>query len=62
METCVFIVKWQSSVTPSFLTESDKRTDELPTVTESGKERQRERERPALSTRGYDHCFSLVVI
>ena len=31
------MVKWQSSVTPKFLTESDKRTDALPTVVESGK-------------------------
>ena len=40
METWAFIVKWQSSVTPRFLTESDKATDELLTVIESGKEKQ----------------------
>ena len=37
-ETWVFTVKWLLSVTPRFLTESDKGTDALPTVLESGKE------------------------
>ena len=38
-----------SSVTPRFLTESDKGPDALPTVTESGKERERERDLKILS-------------
>ena len=42
LDTWVFMVKWQSSVTPRFLTESDKGTDELPTVIESGKEKERD--------------------
>ena len=42
METWVFMVKWQSSVTPKFLTESDKGIDALPTDIETGKERERE--------------------
>ena len=44
LETWVFMVKCQSSVTvkPRFLTESDKGTDELPTVIESGKEKERD--------------------
>ena len=42
METWVFIVKWQSSVTPRFLTVSDKGTDVLPTVIESGEEKKRD--------------------
>ena len=42
METWVFIVKWQSSVTPRFLTESDKGTDAQPTVIKSGKEKERD--------------------
>ena len=42
--TWVFMVKWPSSVTPRFLTESDKGTDAQPTVIKSGKERERERE------------------
>ena len=49
METWVFIVKWQSDVTPRFLTESDKGTDALPTVTESRKKRERERDLKILS-------------
>ena len=59
METWVFIVKWQTNVTSRFLTESDKGTDAQPTVIKSGKEK---REKSRLLTRGYDHCFSLVVI
>ena len=43
METWVFIVRRQSSVTPRFLTESDKATDALPTVILSGMEK-KERE------------------
>ena len=42
METWVFIVKWQSNVTPRFWTESDKRTDAQPTVVNSGKEKERD--------------------
>ena len=42
LEIWVFIVKWQSSVAPSFLTESDKGTDALRTVIESWKERERD--------------------
>ena len=44
METWVFMVKCQSSVTvkPRFLTESDKGTDELPTVVQSGEKRERD--------------------
>ena len=38
----VFIVKWQSSVTPRFFTESDKGTDAQPTVIMSGKEKERD--------------------
>ena len=34
-----FMVKWQSRVTPRFLTVVDKETDALPTVMESGRER-----------------------
>ena len=41
LETWVFMVKWQSSVTPRFLTESDKGTDAQATVTKSGKEKER---------------------
>ena len=36
------MVKWQSSVTPRFLTESDKATDAPPTLIESGKEKERD--------------------
>ena len=36
------MVKWQSCIIPRFLTESNKGTDELPTVTESAKERERD--------------------
>ena len=50
------MVKWQASVTPRFLTESDKGTDAQPTVIKSGKEK----ERCGLSTRGYDHSFRMV--
>ena len=58
LETWVFMVKWQSNVAPWFLTESDKGTDAPPTVIVwEGK-----RERSGVSTREYDHCFSLVVI
>ena len=32
LETWVFMVRWQSSVTPRFLTVSEKGTDALPTV------------------------------
>ena len=42
LETWVFIVKWQSNVTPRFLTESDKGTDAQPTVIKSGKEKERD--------------------
>ena len=42
LETWVFIVKLQISVSPRFLTESDKETDALPTVIESGKEKERD--------------------
>ena len=35
------MVKWQSSVTPRFLTESDKGTDAQLTVIKSGKEKER---------------------
>ena len=42
METWDFIVKWQSSVTPRFLTESDKAADALPTAIESGKEKEKD--------------------
>ena len=35
MEKWIFVVKRQSGVTPRLLTESDKETDALPTVTES---------------------------
>ena len=52
------MVKWQSRVTPKFLTESDKGTDVPPTFIVW----ERKKERPGLSTRGYDHCFSLFVI
>ena len=41
LETWVFIVKWQSNVTPRFLTESDKGTDAQPTVIKSGQEKER---------------------
>ena len=41
METMVFMVEWQSSVTPRFLTESDKGTDAQPTVIKSGQEKER---------------------
>ena len=42
MKTWVFIVKWQSNVTPRFLTESDKGLiDAQPTVIKSGKETER---------------------
>ena len=42
METWVFIVKWQSNVTPRFLTESDKGTDAQFTVIKSGQEKERD--------------------
>ena len=42
METWVSIIKWQSSVTPKFLTESDKATDASPTVIESWKDKERD--------------------
>ena len=42
METRVFMVKWQSSVTPRFLTESDKGPDAQLTVIKSGKEKERD--------------------
>ena len=42
METRVFMVKWQSSVTLRFLTESNKGTDAQPTVLKSGKEKERD--------------------
>ena len=42
METWVFIVKWQTNVTPRFLTESDKGTDAQPTVIKSRKEKERD--------------------
>ena len=42
LETWVFMVKCQSSVTPRFLTESDKGTYAQPTVIESGKENERD--------------------
>ena len=58
LETWVFIVKRQSNVTPRFLTESDKGTDAQRTVIKSEEKRESFR----LSTRRYDHCFSLVVI
>ena len=41
METRVFMVKWQSIVTPMFLTEADKGTDAQSTVKKSGKEKER---------------------
>ena len=41
LETQVFKVKLQSSVTPRFLTESDKGTNAQPTVIKSGKEKER---------------------
>ena len=41
LETMVFMVKWQSSVTPRFLTESDKGTYAQPTVLKSGDEKER---------------------
>ena len=40
LETWVFRVKGQSSVTPRFLTESDKETNALPTVIKSWKEKE----------------------
>ena len=42
LETWVFTVKWQSSVTPKFLTESDKETDAQPTAIKSGKWKERD--------------------
>ena len=36
------VIKWQSGVTPRLLTESDKGTDAQPTVTEIGKETERD--------------------
>ena len=42
LETWVFMVKWQSNVTPGFLTESDKETDAQLTVIKSGKEKERD--------------------
>ena len=39
LETWVFIVKWQSNVTPKFLTQSDKGTDAQSTVVKSGMEK-----------------------
>ena len=36
------MIKWQSSVTPRFLTESDKGTDAQSTVIKSGKEKERD--------------------
>ena len=46
LETQVFKVKLQSSVTPRFLTESDKGTDAQPTVIKPGKEKERDLDRP----------------
>ena len=51
------MVKWQSSVTPRFLTEPDTGTNALSTV-----ESMKEKEIFELSPRGNDHYFSLVVI
>ena len=42
LKTWIFVVKWQSNVTPRFLTESDKGTDAQPTVIKSGKEKERD--------------------
>ena len=39
LETWVFTVKWQSNVTPKFLTQSDKGTDAQSTVVKSGMEK-----------------------
>ena len=44
LETWVFMVRWRSSVTPRFLTLSEKGTDALHTVTESWKEEPRYRD------------------
>ena len=45
-----FQVKWQSNVTPRFLTESYKGTDALPTVIESEKEKERDLDFPPEDT------------
>ena len=42
LKTQGFIVIRQSSLTPTFLTESDKGTDEQPTVIKPGKEKERD--------------------
>ena len=42
LEIWVFIVKWQSNVTPRFLTGSDEGTDAQPTVIEYWKEKDRD--------------------
>ena len=63
LETWVFIVKWQSDETPKFLTKSDKGTNVQLTVIKPGKKKKKKKgERSELSTRGYDHCFSPVLI
>ena len=50
LETWVFIVKWQSIVTPKFLTESDKGTDAQLTVIKSWKEKERDLDFPSEDT------------
>ena len=57
LETQVFMVKWQSSVTPRFFTvrQGNRYTTYRYRVWEG------KTERSGLSTRGYDHCFRLVV-
>ena len=54
----VFMLYWQSSVIPRFLTvrHGNRCTAYSHRVWEGG------RERPRLSTRGYHHCFGLVVV
>ena len=42
LETWVFMVKWQSSVTSRFLAESEKETDALSTDIASRKEKERD--------------------
>ena len=42
LEKWVIMVKWQSSVAPRFLAESDKGTNAQPTVIKSGKEKERD--------------------
>ena len=61
LETWGFIVKWQSNVTPRFLTESDKETDAQLTVIKSGKEKERDLDfRPKdMSTASVFLSFSL---